>query len=111
MELSELSKVKARKMLKEIYKIASHATMTGALRDGASSLAATYNNIRKNALKNGWINEDFIMELNEDTSMANIGCSAALLRVLLEDEPDEQELIMKAKNDNFTVKIEQNEDF
>ncbi|MCL2773911.1 MAG: hypothetical protein FWD71_11230 [Oscillospiraceae bacterium] len=95
-----MNKRKARKILEETYQIAYNATLTGAMRDGASILRETYNKIRESSIQNGWIKDDFTFELEDNVNMASVGVAAKLLCALLEDEYDEN---------GFKIKEEENE--
>ena len=84
-----ISKKKAINLLEEIYQIANHSTLTGALEDGGESLVATFNNIKDLSLKNKWTDDELLaglLSINAETTMANIGTSARLLAKMLEDE-------------------------
>ena len=92
-----LTKEKARKMLKTLYDIACNASMTGNLQDGGEVLAVNYNQIREVAIKNEWVGADWVVEikigddelLNEDSEwMDVIGTAAKLFMIQLEDDEE-----------------------
>jgi hypothetical protein len=88
-----LSKEKAIKLLKNIYKMAADSSMTGSLVDGADVLITNYHKIRDIAITNGWVDADWIVELKigellngDSESMDVVGVAAKLFIVQLEDE-------------------------
>jgi len=93
----DLSKAKAKKMLKAIFDIAREASMTGSLNDGSEVLIANYNQIREVSIKNGWAGADWIVELKKgellnegDEWMDVVGTAAKLFMAHLEEENDEE---------------------
>ena len=68
----ELTISKARRMLKEIYDIAMEGSMTRSLSDGDEILAVQYNKIRDIAIKNKWIDEDWVVELKKGESESDL---------------------------------------
>lgn len=84
----KISKKKAINILEEIYQMAHHATLTGALADGGKPLVATYNKIRELSVINKWVEKDLIevMPIVTDGEMANVGTASRLLAKILEDE-------------------------
>ena len=93
-----LSKAKARKMLKAIYDMACEAGMTESLRDGSEVLSANYNKIRDLAITNDWVSADWVVELtrgeggllNKDSEwMDVVGTAAKMFMIQLEDDDDE----------------------
>ena len=89
-----LSKEKAKRLLKEIYDTALDATLTGALRGGVEPLCLIYNNIRTHAIENGWVEQELILEINEETMaegrdwMGDVGVAAKMFLILLNDDEE-----------------------
>lgn len=84
-----MTRNQAANMLREIKNLATEASLTGALRDGERMLADTYNNVRKKAIVEKWIEDDGIipvLETDGSAGMDAIGCASALLFGLLENE-------------------------
>jgi hypothetical protein len=87
-----MTKNQAVNILREIKKVAVEASLTGALADGGSIFANSYNSICRVAFKEGWINEGIdkeilpVLEVEGDISMDKIGCASALLLGLLHEE-------------------------
>ena len=86
-----ISKKKARNILEEIYQTANHATLTGALSEGALPLAMAFNKIKELAIKNGWIEAEEadlvdILPQGADEDMCKVGTAARLFAAILEDE-------------------------
>ena len=93
-----LSKTKARKMLKAIYDMASEASMTGSMGDGCIVLITNYNQIREAAIKNGWVDADWVVELKRGESLNEgdewmdvVGTAAKLFVAQLDDDEEDEE--------------------
>lgn len=84
-----MTKNQAVNMLKEIKKLATEGSLTGALSEGAEMLINAYNSIRQKAIGEKWIDDDGIIPVLDNkgkVSLDTVGCAAALLRGLLLDE-------------------------
>jgi hypothetical protein len=87
-----ISKNQAIKVLDEMYTIATHASLTGALRGGLYTLICTFNKIRDYAIEKDWIDGDLILEVTDNgRGMDDIGVSAKLLAEMLKVEEVEDE--------------------
>jgi len=87
-----ISKNQAIQMLDEMYRIAAHASLTGALRGGVYPLIRTFNKIRDYAIEKGWIDGDLILEVTKENMpsdsewMDDIGVSATLFAEMLKSQ-------------------------
>ena len=87
-----ISKNQAIKVLDEMYTIATHASLTSALRGGLYTLICTFNKIRDYAIEKDWIDGDLILEVTDNgRGMDDIGVSAKLLAEMLKVEEVEDE--------------------
>lgn len=86
-----MTKKQSINMLKEIKRVATEASLTGALRGGVKMYVNTYNSIRQKAIEKKWIDDDGIipvLDTNAGENMDSVGCVSALLIGLLRDEDE-----------------------
>ena len=93
----ELSKVKARQMLEEIYRTVYDIKLTRTPLDGARVFYATYKKIAEYAAKNEWVDREFIIDI-ENVTFDEIACAAKILSALLKDDDDRH--IFKIKDED-----------
>ena len=84
---------KARQILNEIKKTAEQASLTGSMKGGSGVFIKAYNAIFKYAVSQQWIadigivSEIDIADIGEGVKIMDyIGCSAGLLRSMLEEK-------------------------
>ena len=86
-----ISKNQAIKVLDEMYTIATHASLTGALRGGLYTLICTFNKIRDYAIEKDWIDGDLILEVKDNgRGMDEVGVAAKLFAEILKFEEVEE---------------------
>lgn len=86
-----MTKKQAANILKEIKKVATEASLTGALEDGGEMLAISYNSIRQKAIQEKWIEDEEIipiLDTESSISMGKVGCASALFMGILLDDSD-----------------------
>lgn len=81
---------KARRMLRELYSLSEHASLTGAFKkDGAQDAVQAYNQILTYVSAQGIDLQGMFSPLPEDASFSRLGVASRLLRSLLEEEEEE----------------------
>ena len=81
-EQTEISEIVS--ILKELGRIAEHASLSGAFEDGGPSLARKYNSIFKLAESKNYVMQGVFSPVSETASMAEVGIEAKLLASSLE---------------------------
>ena len=88
-----LTKEKARRMLNEMYETAFNVALTRAPVDGARVFAIQYKKICEHAVKNGWVDQELVIDIDEinNITFSEMGCAASTLASLLYEEKDDDE--------------------
>ena len=81
-EQTEISEIIS--ILKELGKIAEHASLSGAFEDGGPSMARKYNSIFRLAESKNYVMQGVFTPLSESASLAEVGIEAKLLASSLE---------------------------
>lgn len=71
-------------VLKELGKIAEHASLTGSFEDGGPTLARKYNAVLKTAVEAQLVNKGMFAELDSKVSLSEVGIESKILAASLE---------------------------
>ena len=80
-----------KRLLREMYKLAEHASLSGALADGAVELTGRYNAILQRLPTLGIPTDDLFPPLPADASVDRIGIVCKLLSGYLADEDEDDQ--------------------
>jgi hypothetical protein len=78
-----------RRLLREMFKMAEHAGLTGSLGDGAAEAVATYNGVLRRLGELGMAPGSLFPELPPDANFDRVGVASRLLAGYLAEEPED----------------------
>jgi hypothetical protein len=87
-----------RRLLKQMYQMAEHSSLTGALAGGATDVIQTYNLILTRLGELGVVSGPLFLALPQDASFDRLGVASKLLAGYLEEEAPASDVLRGVNN-------------